>query len=147
MERHGYEWLQTLLGVDNASRVLILSFAIRFPPSRALNQMSAANAVGNGQQDMRFLDDICIVEGSVDPLQDADMGQVKMYAGLQARLLTNPAFHRLATFKPGKVRFALFKWWRIHIRDREPALSALHYPWCRWEWSGVPCFSRCCRVD
>ena len=55
---------------------------------------------------LRFLDDISIQEGKCDKLRDADVGQVKTYAGLQARLVTNPAFHRLALFD--REKFILF---------------------------------------
>ena len=47
---------------------------------------------------LQFLDDVHILEGKKGTLNDSDIGQVKTYGAFQARLITNPAFHRLALF-------------------------------------------------
>jgi hypothetical protein len=121
-ERPGFEWLQTLSGVEKCTRrpdLIICNpcfYEARTQPDVADGVLAVQKKLlGNDEtllygikagHPLRFLDDISIKEGKRDKLKDADVGQVKMYAGLQARLVTNPAFHRVALFD--REKFVLF---------------------------------------
>ena len=114
-ERPGFEWLETFSAADKCTKrpdFIICNPAFYEQRAEPDNISTGVLAVQHMLLDqdqtllygvkaghpLRFLDDICIIEGKVDKLQDADVGQMKTYAGLQARLVTNTAFHRLALF-------------------------------------------------
>jgi hypothetical protein len=121
-ERPGFEWLQTLSGVEKCDKrpdLIICNpcfYEVRAQPNvgdgvRAVQTLLLGSdkpllyGVKAGHP-LRFLDDISIEEGKKDKLKDADVGQAKTYAGLQARELTNPTFHRIALFD--REKFILF---------------------------------------
>ena len=121
-ERPGFEWLPTLSGVEKCDKrpdLIICNpcfYEARDQPivgdgalavQRKLLENGKTLLYGIKAGDpLRFLDDIYIQEGKKEKLKDADVGQVKTYACLQARLVTNPAFHRIALFD--REKFVLF---------------------------------------
>ena len=121
-ERPGFEWLQTLSGVEKCDKrpdLIICNpcfYEARDPPDVGDGVLAVQRKLlENGKtllygikagHPLRFLDDIFIEEGKKDKLKDCDVGQVKTYAGLQARLVSNPAFHRIALFD--REKFVLF---------------------------------------
>jgi hypothetical protein len=121
-ERPGCEWFQTLSGpakCDKRPDLIICNpcfYEARTPKDVEAGVVAVQNKLLGGDKtllygikaghSLEFLDDICIVEGKKDSLKIADWGQAKMYAGLQARLITNPVFHRIALFD--REKFVLF---------------------------------------
>lgn len=121
-ERPGFEWLPTLSGEEKCDKrpdLIICNacfYEARDQPNvgdkvlaiqRKLLEKGKTVLYGIKAGDpLRFLDDICIEEGKKEKLKDADVGQLKRYAGLQARRVTNPAFHRIALFD--REKFVLF---------------------------------------
>lgn len=121
-ERPGFEWLTTLSGVEKCDKrpdLIICNpcfYEARDQPNAGDGVLAVQRKLlENGKtllygikagDPLRFLDDIYIEEGRKEKLKDADVGQVKTYAGLQARLVTNPAFHRIALFD--REKFVLF---------------------------------------
>ena len=121
-ERPGFEWLQTLSGVEKCDKrpdLIICNpcfYEARTQPDVAVGVLGVQKKLLGEEKTLlygikaghplRFLDDISIKEGKYGKHKDADVGQVKTYAGLQARLVTNPAFHRIALFD--REKFVLF---------------------------------------
>jgi hypothetical protein len=120
-ERKGFEWLPTLSENEKCGKRpdLILCnpcfYEAKAQPEVKDGVLSVkTKLLGDGKllygikagRPERFLDDIFILEGKFEKLSDTDWGQVKTYAGLQARRCNNPAFHRLALFD--REKFILF---------------------------------------
>ena len=121
-ERPGFEWLQTFSGVEKCDKrpdLIICNpcfYEARTQPDVAVEVLAVQKKLLGEEKTLlygikaghplRFLDDISIKEGKYEKLKDADVGQVRTYAGLQARLVTNPAFHRFALFD--REKFVLF---------------------------------------
>jgi hypothetical protein len=121
-ERSGFEWLQTFSEVEKCEKrpdLIICNpcfYEARTQPEVSVGVLAVQSKLLGEEKTLlygikaghplRFLDDICIVEGKKDSLKNADWGQVKTYAGLQARKVTNPAFHRIALFD--REKFVLF---------------------------------------
>jgi len=121
-ERPGFEWLQTLSGVgkcDKRPDLIICNpcfYEARTQPDVAVGVLAVQKKLLGEEKTLlygikaghplRFLDDISIIEGKYGMLKDPDVGQVKTYAGLQARVVTNPAFHRVVLFD--REKFVLF---------------------------------------
>lgn len=121
-ERNGFEWLQTLSGVEKCDRrpdLIICNpcfYEARIQPDVAVGVLAVQKKLLGAEKTLlygtkaghplRFLDDISIQEGKYGKLNSSDVGQVKTYAGLQARLVNNPAFHRIALFD--REKFILF---------------------------------------
>lgn len=140
-EHPGFEWLQTLSGVDKCDKrpdMIICNpcfYEARAQPDVGEGVIAVQNKLlGNGTtllygikagHPLRFLDDVHIKEGKKDKLKDADVGQVKTYSGLQARLVTNPSFHRIALFD--REKFVLF------LSRGGDFVSATE---CRWDTHG-----------
>jgi len=112
-ERSGFDWLQTFSGVelyDKRPDLIICNpcfYEARAQPEVGERVIAIQNQLMRNDKllygikaghPLRFLDDIFIMEGKKDKLNDGDVGQVKTYAGLQARLVGNPAFHRIGLF-------------------------------------------------
>ena len=123
-ERPGFEWLQPFVGggkSDKRPDLIICNpcfYEARAKPDVGDGVLAVQNKLlGNENEKtllygvkaghpLRFLDDIHIVEGKKGKLSDSDVGQVKTYAGLQARKSDNPVVHRLALFD--REKFILF---------------------------------------
>lgn len=115
------DWLPTLSGVKNFNRkpdMIICNpcfYEATAPPSdndgilavkhQLLGDGALLYGIKAGRPEL-FLNDISILEGKYDAYGNDDVGQVKTYAGLQARELGNPAFHRIALFD--RKKFVLF---------------------------------------
>ena len=121
-ERPGFEWLQTFSGESKCDKRpdLIICDPCFYEARHQPGFDEAVSAVqvkllGNDSSllfgikaghPLQFLDDISMLEGKKQDIKTPDVGQVKTYSGLQARLLTNPVFHRIALFDCEK--FILF---------------------------------------
>lgn len=124
-ERPGFEWLQTLSGVEKCDKrpdLIICNpcfYEARTQPDVSVGVLAVQNKLLGEENTLlygikaghplRFLDDIYMKEGKYGTVRDADVGQVKTYAGLQARRVTNPAFHRIALFDREKFFLYLSK--------------------------------------
>jgi hypothetical protein len=114
-ERPGFEWLEPLTEGEKCEKrpdLIICNpcfYEARTPPNTLTEKIHELqnNLLDNDKtllygikagHPLRFLDDISIIEGKKDNLTDADYGQVKTYVCLQAREVTNAAFHRIALF-------------------------------------------------
>ena len=113
-ERPGFEWLPAFSEVNKNDRrpdMIICNpcfYELRAQPNIGENLLKIQRELlGNDKtllygvkagHPLRFLDDVHILEGKKGMLNDSDIGLVKMYGAFQARLITNPAFHRLALF-------------------------------------------------
>lgn len=123
-ERPGFQWLQPLIGgVKSEKRpdLIICNpcfYEVRAKPDVGAGVLAVQNKLlGNENKEtllygvkaghpLRFLDDIHIVEGKKEKLSDSAVGQLKTYAGLQARKSNNPVVHRIALFD--REKFILF---------------------------------------
>ena len=72
---------------------------------RLLGDRSLLYGVKTGHP-LLFLDEISLLEGKFNQLTESDVGQLRTYAGLQARKVNHPAFHRLALFN--REKFVLY---------------------------------------
>jgi len=140
-ERTGFEWLSTLSGIckcDKRPDLIICNpcfYEARAQPNVGDKVLAVQKKLlGNDKTPLYgikaghpfiCLDDIFIGEGKKDNLNDADVGQVKTYAGLQARLLTNSTFHRIVLFD--RQKFMLF----LSIRGKFTSATE-----CGWNTPG-----------
>ena len=138
-ERPGFEWLEPLTGTDDCQQerpdfiVCNKSFyepraqpsveqGVRAVQEQLLGSDSTLLYGVKAGHPQCFLDDIFLLEGKRGDLTEVEIGQVKKYAGLQARKLNNFAFHRLALFNCQK--FFLF------ISRGGDFVSATECSWC-----------------
>ena len=111
-ERPGFEWLQTFSEVDKSRPDMIICnrsfYEARAQPNIDRNLLQVQEELlGNATtllygikagHPLLFLDDIHILEGKKDILNNSDIGQLVTYGAFQARRMGNPAFHRNALF-------------------------------------------------
>ena len=131
-ERPGFEWLQTFF-VDDKLELgpdLIICdpcfYEARAQPNTGENLIEIQDELlGNGKtllygikagHPQLHLSDIHILVGKKNAVNDSNIGQAMTYAAYQARLVSNPAFHRMALFDREKF-YLLFKRRRIYLCD------------------------------
>jgi hypothetical protein len=140
-ELSGFEWLQTfsdnksvnkrpdfllcnICFYEARSQPVVGSEVIAIMNTLLRNDEKLLHGVKAGHP-LEFLNNIHIIEGKFEDICTADWGQVNTYAGLQARTVTNPAFHRLILFD--REKFILF------LSKGGEFVSATE---CRWSTPG-----------